>query len=232
MLKPMTSNMTTATSHPPVRPLHWIPKRGIMNSPATTHAETTMPHNPRRAFTLIELLVVIGIIAILVSILLPVLSKVRTQSDRVACRAHLRDIGASFTMYFTDSKNRLPLVNPMPSVKPPINSGPSLPKLLEPYIKSATGVFRCPSDRITQFTDGAPTNHQTYFDREGSSYAYNPGLALHAGKKLQDKETLFFKDHPNLATIVDEYEAFHGKAGTPGAMNRLFRDLHVASVGE
>src|SRR3954471_6674923 len=66
-----------------------------------------------RGFTLIELLVVIGIIAILVGILLPTISKARASSYRVACRAQLKDIGNVFQMYLQDSRDRLPRVNPL-----------------------------------------------------------------------------------------------------------------------
>lgn len=184
----------------------------------------------RRAFTLIELLVVIGIIALLVSILLPVLSKAKARADRVACSAHLRDIGASFQMYLNDSKGKLPLVNTMPSLKPPVNAGPSLPKLLEPYVKTATGVFRCRSDSITEDSSSATSGLQTYFDREGSSYQYNPMLSILAGQRLQDSP-LYQLGKQTLLPIVSDYEPFHGKKGQAGASNHLFADMHVSDFG-
>ena len=49
----------------------------------------------RCGFTLIELLVVIAIIALLLSILLPSLSKVKKQAGGVICRTQMKDIGTS-----------------------------------------------------------------------------------------------------------------------------------------
>ena len=62
----------------------------------------------RRAFTLVELLVVIGIIALLIAILMPSLSRARTQSQRVACMSNLRQLGAAFVMYTNANKGSFP----------------------------------------------------------------------------------------------------------------------------
>jgi len=51
------------------------------------------------AFTLVELLVVIGIIALLVSILLPVLGKVQRSSRTLRCLSNLRQMGMAQTQY-------------------------------------------------------------------------------------------------------------------------------------
>jgi prepilin-type processing-associated H-X9-DG protein/prepilin-type N-terminal cleavage/methylation domain-containing protein len=58
----------------------------------------------RRAFTLVELLVVIGIIAILISILLPVLNRVKEQANATKCAASLRELSKMWYQYASENK--------------------------------------------------------------------------------------------------------------------------------
>lgn len=59
--------------------------------------------NKKRGFTLIELLVVIAIIALLMSILMPALAKVRKQALAVVCRSRLKQWGVVCSLYTSDN---------------------------------------------------------------------------------------------------------------------------------
>jgi len=59
-------------------------------------------------FTLVELLVVIGIIAVLISILLPVLNRARQQANQTKCLANLHSLGQGLALYASDNRGSLP----------------------------------------------------------------------------------------------------------------------------
>jgi prepilin-type N-terminal cleavage/methylation domain-containing protein/prepilin-type processing-associated H-X9-DG protein len=62
----------------------------------------------RPGFTLVELLVVIGIIALLISILLPALNKARDAANTTACLSNQRQLALMLHMYTTENRGSFP----------------------------------------------------------------------------------------------------------------------------
>lgn len=115
-----------------------------------SHARRT-----RRGFTLVELLVVIGIIALLVSILLPALNKAREDAKRVRCLSNQRQLVMAWQMYASDNKGHICSSNTPSYPQNPwwywAAAGNTLDTLsngkLWPYVKNYD-VYRCPNDRV------------------------------------------------------------------------------------
>jgi prepilin-type N-terminal cleavage/methylation domain-containing protein/prepilin-type processing-associated H-X9-DG protein len=114
----------------------------------------------RHAFTLVELLVVIGIIALLISILLPALNRARESANNVACQANLRQIGQAFYLYADANRDMAPTGEGFGNKR----WHESLADLLQTRLNdSGSGtIFHCPSATLK-----AGTYH----------YAPNPRLA-------------------------------------------------------
>ena len=120
-----------------------------------------MPSNPsavHRGFTLVELLVVIGIIALLISILLPALGRVRDQGNAVKCASNVRQLCAALVNYAAEHQGKFPTnlnAGGLGPGSPPIANywydvdriGRYLPKTLVLGSNSiATPVMTCPND--------------------------------------------------------------------------------------
>ncbi|HEX3356136.1 MAG TPA: type II secretion system protein [Tepidisphaeraceae bacterium] len=82
----------------------------------------------RLGFTLVELLVVIGIIGVLISLLMPALTRARAQANAVKCKSNLRTLGEMLVIYENENQGYLYPVGPnSPTTGHPTTLGTDLP---------------------------------------------------------------------------------------------------------
>jgi prepilin-type N-terminal cleavage/methylation domain-containing protein/prepilin-type processing-associated H-X9-DG protein len=112
----------------------------------------------RNGFSLVELLVVIGIIALLIGILLPVLSKARESSRRTVCMSNLRTLGQAMFVYAHFSRDSLPNGNPPLDWSSYDGANAIMVHFAKTYVKSPE-VFRCPSESDPVPTDIVTADH-------------------------------------------------------------------------
>ena len=117
------------------------------------HRHRRSSNSPAGGFSLVELIVVIGIITILISLLLPTLTRVRESANQVKCAAQLRQIGQAIFNYTTANGGLLPAWAGNHSwphdIREDDEFGPGWITVLEPFsgVKPDSPLFTCPSFR-------------------------------------------------------------------------------------
>ncbi len=208
--------------------------------PVTQEKKAKKHVRSRHGFTLIELLVVIAIISLLVSILLPSLTKAKELAVQAVCLSNFKNNGLAFAMYAQDYNEALPVAVP-----------PGLPCWNETLINGEyaedINAFICPSyppaDR-----DDIPDEHRAYMtyamigvlDYTKSislSDAWSPATSEFLADSVYTTPPLWIKDWYGLSGRVQWYcIQKHWTVGTcalqihcrhAGKTALLFMDFHA-----
>ncbi len=191
-----------------------------------------------RGFTLIELLVVISIIALLIAILLPALSRARESSRRITCASNLRQFGLTANMYANDHDG---YYMPMDVVGDHVSSWLSRFSiaLRDEMIQYGLveGTARCPTSEL-------PDRWDWTFSPSGEpamqlNYAYMGGSRLrvpapHYWSPLRNDEPT---EHAlaadmNVQTNTGSWLSNHPQDGEPDGGNQVYPDGHAVWSSE
>lgn len=215
------------------------------NDACPSSASPVRRNLPRKAFTLIELLVVIAIVAVLISILMPSLTRAKDLARRVACLSNLRSIYLAYQSYSEDNArwicgNDVANYYDFTDFTPPF-SWPFLGtgKRLAPYLDSSSVLF-CPSDinapaalaQIAHPDPVAPWCSLSYLVPEWSadwtpSPYYKPCRSTFQRRALQDDHvSIFFTGSSRRSPLLIERVFWENPRGT----GRLFHEGGVNYV--
>ena len=175
----------------------------------------------RRGFTLVELLVVIGIIALLISILMPALSKARRQARQVQCASNLRQLGFAFRMYTNENRGRsfMYLAN--------VQTGLWI-EILRPY-GNIDGSRMCPEAQQVA-TNGVGTAFQAWGPPAASWLGNNSGSFALNGFLYHNYKSNFIRMSETDSTRIPMFGDSMWVDGWPAASDPAPPNLNMGDV--
>ena len=202
----------------------------------------------RSGFTLIELLVVIGIIALLIGILLPVLANARKEAIAISCGSSLRQMGIGLGVYGNDYRERGPYAGGViewDALDTDTNNAPWMQQL-NTYIENKEFFSGCGAyppeggpyhyflsnraESAFNIARGATTVQQVRGSVEGRMIRFPSAfIAIADNQSRVFSSTNADKDNYNVQSLFgtgsDFWEPHHR-----GSMNLLFADAHVETA--
>lgn len=187
-----------------------------------------------RGFTLIELLVVVAIIALLVSILLPSLSRARELARRSICQANLKSIGNAIAMYQTENKDSFPTIcNSFVTDQTTVDFVTGKVDLtqndLSPFGKGnfADSISANPKDQPVQQNLALLTYYNQLGDKSFICPSYTDDTCVRGGKTTDGRavDRYGFAEEKNISYGLQFPTALAGKRSSPTAGTMNFNPL-------
>ena len=173
-----------------------------------TQISQTAVRPARGGFTLVEMLAVIGVIAVLMSIIVPTLSGVRREAESVSCQSNLRQLHGAIEIYRASIKGMLPMCDFLPASTP---DGPvgGLVEVLGNTVERDCKCWYCPADLDEEGSLAA-----------GTSYVYLPGLLRYSPQVQIQVATMMAAsmNNPGLNERMRERQRRDAEAKLVGAL--------------
>jgi prepilin-type N-terminal cleavage/methylation domain-containing protein/prepilin-type processing-associated H-X9-DG protein len=206
----------------------------------STRERASRLSSPKSAFTLVELLVVIGIIALLIGILMPALSKAQRSARQTACLSNEKQLILALLMYCQDNKGCFPggpgfarvIGNPTLQYFPALASWDSVarnpyscnqdensgPMFLAKYVSKSKQIPACPaaSEPVKDTGSDRASNRSNYWYPKSLVYrpdqVFQPSASGITGELVeQTPQKITSVRHAASKAVIIEYQTYHDK---------------------